>query len=354
MPPVLSVGCGVQSRYQRPALESLTMYVMPGEWEPHERTWMAWPTHGYMSEAIEDAWVAWAAVANAVVEFEPVTMVVDPRDIDSARGHLDSRVELLAAPLDDAWMRDIGPTFVHDASGGVAAVDWVFNGWGQQHWAKWDHDSHIAPVVAAAHAVPTVASMLVNEGGGIHGDGQGTVLATATVQLDPHRNPGATRASVEAEFARTLGATRVVWFERGLHRDYEDFGTRGHVDIVACFASPGTVLYHDQRNPEHPDYDVSREVREVLASAGLQAIPVPAPDVLRDEHGFVDYSYINHYVCNGGVILCSFDDPGDERAAAVLRAAYPDRKIVLVDAREIFARGGGIHCITQQQPRARS
>ena len=112
------------------------------------------------------------------------------------------------------------------------------------------------------------------------------------------------------------------------------------------------MLFHDQLDPEHPDHEVSAEVRALLeAVPGLRVVAVPAPDALRDEEGWVDYSYINHYVCNGAVILCAFDDPGDERAAAILRDAYPGREIVLVDARPLFARGGGIHCITQQQPR---
>ncbi len=194
----------------------------------------------------------------------------------------------------------------------------------------------------------------MNEGGGIHVDGRGTVLVTETVQLDPGRNPTWTKDEVENELRRTLGVSRVVWLRRGLTRDYEPFGTRGHVDIVAAFAGPDTILFHDQQNPAHPDHAVSAEVREILAAAGdWRLVPVPAPDELHDEHGFVDHSYINHYVVNGGVILCAFDDPGDQRAAEILRGVYPGREVVLVDARQIFGRGGGIHCITQQQPRPR-
>ncbi len=328
---------------------------MPAEWEPHDRTWMAWPTSGYTlgdtPAAADEARRAWAAVANAVVDFEPVTMVVDPSDTGIVADWLDDRVELVTASLDDAWMRDIGPTFVIGAGGEVAGVDWVFNGWGAADWATWEHDARIASVVCQAAAAEIVPSSMVNEGGGIHVDGEGTVLVTRTVQLGEGRNAHWTQDQVELELHRTLGVDRVIWLDRGLTRDYDEFGTRGHVDIVACFAGPGTVLFHDQRAPEHPDFAVTQEVRAALAAHGdLELIAVPAPDVLRDEEGWVDYSYINHYVCNGAVILCSFDDPGDERAAALLRRAYPGREVVLVDARAIFARGGGIHCITQQQP----
>jgi len=328
---------------------------MPAEWEAHEATWMAWPTEGPSSADLDSSGMgqmrqAWADVANVVARFEPVRLVVDPGDIDSARALLDPAIDLVPAPLDDCWMRDIGPTFVVD-SGDVSAVSWVFNGWGEQSWSSWERDRLIADVVAEAAGVPAVPSPMVNEGGGIHVDGRGTILLTETVQRGLGRNPEWTRDQVEDELARTLGTWSAVWLPRGLTRDYDDFGTRGHVDIVACFAGPDTLLVHDQRDTSHPDHRVSAEAVDVLAAVpGVELRSVPAPTVLRDQRGWVDYSYINHYVVNGGVILCSFDDPSDAEAADILRQCYPGREVVLVDARPIFDRGGGIHCITQQQP----
>jgi agmatine deiminase len=325
---------------------------MPPEWAPHERTWMAWPSSGYtLGDDPEEARATWAAVANAILAFEPVTIVVDPAAADDAARHLDPRVEVVHAPLDDAWMRDIGPTFVLDAAGTLAAIDWVFNGWGGQPWASWEHDARIAAFVAERAGVPVVTSELVNEGGGIHVDGAGTVLVTRTVQLDEGRNPGWDEARVEAELARTLGAERVIWLDRGLTRDYDEFGTRGHVDIVATFSEPGTVLVHRQDDPGHPDHEVSRSIADQLRAADLTVVEVPAPRATHDAHGPVDYSYINHTLVNGGVILCAFGEAeADARAAAIMADAYPGREVVLVDARPLFARGGGIHCITQQQP----
>jgi agmatine deiminase len=335
----------------------MTGWRMPAEWEPHERTWMAWPSAGYTlgedAAAADEARACWASVANAIARFEPVTVVVDHADVGSARDWLDDSVEILPAPLDDAWMRDIGPTFVIGQAGELAGVDWVFNGWGAQAWATWENDAQVARAVCRELALPVVTSPLVNEGGGIHVNGAGIVLLTRTVQLGEGRNAHWTQPQVEEELRRTLGVERFIWLERGLTRDYDEFGTRGHVDIVACFSDETTVLFHDQLDPAHPDHAVSAEVRALLeAEPGLRVVAVPAPDTLRDDEGWVDYSYINHYVCNGAVILCAFDDPGDERAAAILREAYPGREIVLVDARPLFARGGGIHCITQQQPRS--
>ena len=331
-------------------------WQMPAESAPHDGTWMAWPSSGYtLGETEADAAEArttWAAVAHAVAEFEPVRMVVDPSATAIARDHLGSDVELFEAPLDDAWMRDIGPTFVlGDGPSGrrLGAVDWVFNGWGAQSWATWEKDARVARRIAEWSGAELVPSTMVNEGGAIHVDGAGTVLVTRTVQLDPGRNPGWTEERVEAELRRTLGVERVVWLERGLTRDYEEFGTRGHVDIVAAMPEPGVVLLHDQADPAHPDHALGDELRAAFPGA-WRIVSVPAPRQLEDEGGPVDHSYINHYVCNGGVVACGFGDPNDAGARELLAAAYPGRRVVSVDARPLFARGGGIHCITQQQP----
>jgi agmatine deiminase len=340
----------------------MSNWYMPAEAAPQERIWMAFPTGGYtLGETAEEAHAArsvWAAVANAVLEFEPVTVVVHPDDVDTAARYLRPGVEVLTAELNDAWMRDIGPSFVLDGNGNLGAVDWVFNGWGAQEWASWDKDSLIAAEVAGRSQATHIPSALVNEGGGIQVDGEGTALVTESVQLDPGRNPGMSKADVEAELARTIGATHAIWLPRGLTRDSEKFGTRGHVDIVAAIPSPGTLLVHSQEDPEHPDYQVSREIISFLSTtrdaAGREwnIIEVPAPRVLSDAEGWVDYSYINHLVVNGGVLACTFSDPNDEKALRILADAYPGRRVVGIDARELFARGGGIHCITQQQPAA--
>lgn len=330
---------------------------MPAETAPHTRTWMAFPvagqTLGDTDTAREECYAAWSAVALAVAEFEPVSMLVDPSETANARARLGGAVELIEAPVDEFWMRDHGPTFVLDPErpGVLGAVDWVFNGWGDRGWADFAKSAGHARRIAEIVGAELVPSGLVNEGGGIQVDGAGTVLATETVQLDARRNPGLTRADVEAEFARTIGAERVVWLSRGLTRDYDDFGTNGHVDIVATMPRPGHVLLHAQRDPAHPDHVVTAGLRAELADSGLEIIDLPAPATLRDAEGFVDWSYVNHHVVNGGVIACGFGEAAaDADARAILADAYPGRRVVSVDARPLFARGGGIHCITQQQP----
>ncbi|MEN9707520.1 MAG: hypothetical protein RIS31_1086 [Actinomycetota bacterium] len=335
---------------------------MPAEWAEQERVWMAFPRDGYTvgdePNSRMAAYESWARVVNSILEFEPVNVVVDPSAMVLARQLLDPRAEIIEAELDDSWMRDIGPTFVLGAGGELGAVDWTFNGWGANAWALWERDREIAKFVSDEVSSTHIPSTLVNEGGGIHVDGEGTVLVTETVQLDPFRNPYITKERVEWELARTIGAKKTIWLPRGLHRDYGTPGTRGHVDMVACFAKPGVVLLHWQENPEHPDHALSIELEKMLLSetdaAGrkLQVVRVPAPKTLKDEHGWVDFTYINHLVVNGGIIACGFgEEVADARAAKILGEAY-GRKVVTINAREIFIRGGGIHCITQQQPKS--
>ncbi|MBF4606611.1 agmatine deiminase family protein [Curtobacterium sp. VKM Ac-1393] len=334
-------------------------WVMPPETAPQERTWMAFPrpglTLGDDAASAEAARRTWATTANTISEHQPVTVVVDPVARSDARRLLSEQVEVLEAPLDDFWMRDIGPTFVvDDVTGELGAVDWVFNGWGANSWSTWTRDAEVAATIAAAAGAQRIPSLLVNEGGAIHVDGAGTVLVTETVQLDPRRNPYADRSRVEQELARTIGATEVIWLPRGLTRDYDGFGTRGHVDMVATFAGAAmdTVLLHAQPDPGHPDHLVMPQIRRVLEQAtDAMIVELPAPSTLTDDGGPVDWNYVNHVVVNGAVIACAFGDPvADDRARGILADAYPGRQVRSIDAREVFARGGGLHCITQQEP----
>ncbi|MBK4348832.1 agmatine deiminase family protein [Lacisediminihabitans changchengi] len=335
-------------------------WKMLAETAPLDRVWMAFPLECFsMGDRPEETYAAWTGVAHAASAFVSVTMVVDPSESARAERMLGSHIERVTAPLDDFWMRDMGPTFVVDDErpGVLGAVDWTYNGWGAQHWARWSNDREIGRFVGRQTDAEIVSSLLVNEGGAIHSDGEGTLLVTETVQLDPQRNPYADKESIEAEFARTLGAEKVIWLPRGLTRDYEDLGTRGHVDMVAAFPSPGHILLHDQRNSDHPDHAVTRALKGFLSEQTdargrtFDIIDLPAPEVQRDDDGYVDFNYVNHLVANDGIIACGFGEPAaDAYAAGILGEQYGGKTVVTLDARPIMSRGGGIHCITQQQP----
>lgn len=333
---------------------------MPPEWARHRRTWMAWPDSATALDGTggaEAAYRAWSAVANAIAGFEPVVMVAPPGRGETARRYLAPAVEVVEREICDAWMRDFGPTFVLGEDRGLHAVLWTFNGWGGRGLPAGRADVLIGRHVADFAGAETVASKLVNEGGAIHVDGEGTVLLTESVQLNANRNPNWTRAEVEAEIHRLLGTETAIWLPRGLAADCGEVGTDGHVDTLACFARPGLVLAHRQPDPAHPDYETCRETIAILTSARdargrtLEVVPLNAPAPRFDGAGApLSLTYVNFAFVNGGVVACAFDDPRDAEAAQVLAGLFPDRRVVQVPATRIFEGGGGIHCITQQEP----
>ena len=340
----------------------LAGFSMPPEWAPHECTWMEFPpaNDAFAEDPVEmeAARGVWASVANTINQFEPVRMVCDVGDSEVARRLLDPSIELFETPLGDSWCRDSGPTFLTHPDGRLGATHWTFNAWGDRGFSDPTDERHVGAFIAGLAGAELFSSTMVNEGGGIHVDGEGTVICTETVQLDVRRNPTWNAEQVETELKAYLGTSHTIWVPRGLTADYSNYGTNGHIDIVCCFAEPGTLLVHVQHNPEHPDFEVSKEHLDVLrnsvdaAGRSLKIVEVPAPQALRSPDGeFVDWGYLNHYICNGAVILCTFDDPNDQVAIDILREAYPGREIVPHDARGIFMWGGGIHCITQQQPK---
>lgn len=326
---------------------------MPAEWEPHARCWMGWPTRllwgGDHAAAARD----YAAVAHAVAAFEPVAMLVDPAQLGEARSMLGAGIEIIEMPLDDAWLRDSGPSFVQEPGGGLAGVDWRFNGWGGAN-ADFGKDAEIARGILSRLGFPVVTSVLGFEGGAFHVDGEGTVLTTESVVFHENRNPGLTRAQAEAEFARTLGARKTIW----LPGDREEHGTNGHVDGIACFVRPGVVMV-EQVAADDPWAETCAANRAALAGAtdaagrALEILELPAaPPMGREGAGEWGYcaSYINFLVVNGGVVMPAYGIAADAPAREAVAAAFPDRDVVQVDISTLAEGGGGIHCITQQEP----
>lgn len=337
-----------------------TEFRMPPEWAPHRRTWMAWPVSDYVlvgTDGADGARRAWAGVANAICEFEPVTMLVPPGSGQAARGYLYPGVEIVEHEIAESWMRDFGPTFVLDADRGLCAIDWTFNGWGGRTFPDCRSDALTARAVAERAGARRIASKLVNEGGGIHVDGEGTVLLTESVQLNANRNPNWTREEVEEEIHRLLGTRKAIWLPQGLASDSDETGTDGHIDTLACFARPGLVLAHDQPDPDHPDHETARENIALLKAATdakgrrLDVIELKAPSPKTKAGGEpLSLSYVNFSFVNGGIVACAFDDPRDAEVADLFARLFEGRRIVQVPATRIFEGGGGVHCITQQEP----
>ena len=324
----------------------------PGEFEPHAKTWMAWPHRQDLYGArLLDMQRAYADVAAAIAQFEPVSMVVHPDHTQGARALLADAIEIVALPIDDCWIRDSGPTFLKRTDGGLAGVSWRFNAWGGKH-APFDADDALAGRVLAYEEADIVRSFLHCEGGSLACDGDGTLIVTETSLLHPNRNPGLSKAWVEQELRRMLNVEKVVW----LPGDPLDLETDGHVDGMCCFVRPGVVMF--EYNPDPTDLhgrilaDNLAALRNQTDARGrsFEVIPIPEAYDVEATSAVFARSYINFALTNGGVVMPTFGRPsGDEAKAAVARA-FPDRRIVTVDMGAVAPGGGAIHCITQEQP----
>jgi agmatine deiminase len=349
-------------------------YRMPGEFEPHDETWLIWPerTDNWRLGG-KPAQAEFAAVASAIAVSEPVTMAVSRRQWTHARDVLPPEVRVVEMSTDDSWIRDCGPTFVIDGHGGRRGVDWIFNAWGGLEaglYFPWDADDQVARKVLDIEGAQRYRAPLVLEGGSIHVDGEGTLLTTEECLLSHSRNPQLSRAEIERLLREYTGAEKIIWLSRGVYQDE----TSGHVDNLACFIRPGVVALGWTDDGNDPQHEICVDARHRLEEArdargrALQIVTLPMPGPLyltKQESEGVDAvegtkprepgdrlaaSYVNYYTASHRIVYPLLDDRTDERAREILAGCYPGREVVGVPAREILLGGGNIHCITQQVP----
>jgi agmatine deiminase len=307
-------------------------------------------------------------VAAAIARFEPVTVGASAAQWDCARALLPDPVRVVELASDDAWMRDVGPTFVVNGQGDRRGVDWTFNAWGGLY-TPCDRDDAVAGKVLESVGADRYRCSRVLEGGAIHVDGEGTVIVTEECLLNPNRNPGLTQTQIEKILCDYLNVTTVIWLSRGV---YMDLDTSGHVDNLCCYVRPGVVALTWTDDETDPQYAISIDAHRRLSQARdargraleVHKIHQPSPlfvseaEASRDDDGVsfrepgqrLPASYINFYIANGGVVMPGFDDPHDRPALEAIQKLFPDRDVAQIYSREILLGGGNIHCITQQQP----
>jgi len=350
-------------------------FAMPAEFSPHAGCWMLWPERrDNWREGAQPAQQAFAEVAAAIARFEPVTVGVSASHYEFARNHLAPAVRVVEISHDDSWMRDVGPTFVVNKKGVKRGVDWRFNAWGGLNgglYFPWDQDDAVARKVLEIERCDRYRAPIINEGGAIHVDGQGTALVTEQCLLNPNRNPELSRADIEQHLRDYLGVNTILWLGQGVVNDETD----GHVDNLACFVKPGVIALHwtdDARDPQHEvSVDALQRLRAARDARGrtIEVIKLPMPGPLeltaaeargilcsdnahRRESGLrLAASYVNFYIANRGIVMPLLDKKTDRLAASRIQRAFPGRQVVGVPAREILLGGGNIHCITQQVPR---
>jgi agmatine deiminase len=326
---------------------------MPAEWAPHERCLMAWPARAELWDGYFDrARAEYAATANAIADFEPVTMVTAPGQAAQVRAACTEAVAVVEIPIDDSWLRDSGPIVVLDGQGGRAGVDFRFNSWGER-FLPYDKDAAAARWLLAELGIDRIESSMVLEGGSITVDGEGTLITTEQCLLNPNRNPDLGRDEIEAELRLRLGVSTVIWLKWG---HYEDGHTDGHVDGVCAFVRPGVVLAQTCDDPSNPNHRLMAENLEILRSARdakgrpLEVVELPQFPYFDLDGTTLMTSYPNFYLANGAVIVPTAEHPLDDDALSILGAAFPEREVVGVPSRIVAYGGGGTHCITQQVP----
>lgn len=359
-------------------------FFMPGEFEPHAGCIMIWPKRpGSWNFGAVKAREAFRQVAWAIAESEPVYMLAESDVAPGARRMLSEKktacgIQVLEMESDDAWARDVAPTFVVNENGAVRGIDWEFNAWGGHVdglYAHWEKDDLVAGRVCERLGYGCYeAHPFVLEGGSIHSDGEGTVLVTEACLLSAGRNPDLSKAEIEERLKAYLGAEKVIWLPCGIYNDE----TNEHVDNICAFVRPGEVVLAWTDEPSAPQYEMSLRCLKTLEqerdargrAIKVHKLPIPARPVCVGEEDLKGYefepgedvreagerlaaSYVNFYISNGGVIVPQFGDENDKRAVEILSGLFGDRKVYPIAAREILLGGGNIHCITQQIPAGR-
>lgn len=350
-------------------------FRMPGEFEHHAGCYMIWPERpDNWRLGAKPAQQVFTKVANTIGKYEPITMIVSKNQYQNARGMLNDYVRVVEMSNDDSWCRDCGATFVINDKGDVRGVDWAFNAWGglvDGLYFPWDQDDKIAQKMCELERVDSYRlDNFILEGGSIHVDGEGTVMATEETLLSEGRNSHMTKEEIEKTLLEYLNCEKMLWIPRGIYNDE----TNGHVDNICNFVKPGVVVLAWTDDENDPQYEISKEAYDYLSSQTdakgrkleIHKLHVPSPVLItkaeslgvdaidgtlpRKEGDRLAASYVNYYTGNGFVAVPVFNDPKDQDAVNLLQKLYPDRKIEPIYAREILLGGGNIHCITQQLP----
>lgn len=325
-----------------------TGYRFPAEWDRHECTLMQFPPpQNWYRNQLAAARQEWANVANTVAQFEPVTMAVRPQDRTVAQKLLSSQIKLIDMELNDAWSRDSGPMIVKNRAGDRRVAGFTFNGWGGK-FPPYRADALAKGHFAAHLGLPMHVSPLVLEGGAVAVDGKGTLITTEECLLHSNRNRGWTKAQVESHLKGFLGVKKVIWLPKGLTPDPI---TDGHIDGMLAFVKPGVVLLHTIDDTSDPNYAITQNAKRLLQQAtdarghrfNIIEVPLTSFDVV----------HMNFYICNGAVIVpVAGRNSEDDAPMSIIANAFPRHRVIGVTGRMLAGGGGGVHCITQQVPKA--
>jgi len=329
-------------------------FRMPAEWEPHEATWIAWPHHreDWPGRFAPIPWV-YTEIVRKLSLVERVRILVDTASTEKVARRMLAKagaqmpaVEFYHFQTDRAWIRDYGPVFLKNESGDRATVHWRFNGWAK--YPNYQFDQAIPLKIAERFALPHWSPDVVMEGGALDVNGRGLLLATEECLLSPiqARNPRLSVDEVERALCDYLGVERVLWLRNGIVGD----DTHGHIDDLARFVDPDTVVIATEDDPADPNHSILNENESILARYPVRSVRLPMPEPLFFNGQRLPASYANFYIANRMVLVPTYNDPHDRLALNILADLFDDREIVGVNCTELVWGLGALHCITQQQP----
>lgn len=331
-------------------------YRWPAEWEPHAATWLAWPRNRETWPGTFDAIPpVWKKLVETLSAAEPVHILAGGEDVmqqaQEMVGGLEN-VHLHDIPTNDAWIRDHGPTFLARADDAPRVLlDWKYNAWGGKY-PPYDLDNDVPRRIAQLTGCRRYEPGIVLEGGSVDSNGRGTLLTTEECLLNPNRNAGQTRDAIEHCLRDFFAVDNVIWLGRGLSGDDTD----GHVDELARFVSPRTVVAVVEEDRNDPNFEPLQEnLRRLLQATdqdgnALEVIPLPMPRPRYNAGQRLPASYANFYIANSIVIIPQFGDDQDEKVAELFSGLFPDRAIHALAAGDLISGLGGFHCVTQQEP----
>ena len=334
-------------------------YRMPAEWEPHVAVWLSWPHDPDSFPQLEEAEREFAAFVAAVSPSEPVELLVLDDGMRERAGMLlaglgcdTAGVRFHLQEYADIWFRDYGPVFVENTrKKQPAMIKWIFNAWGNKYESILK-DNQVAYLLRESLRLPMLEPGIVLEGGSVEVNGKGTLLTTAQCLLNPNRNPHLGKQEIERYLEDYLGGENIIWLGKGIEGDDTD----GHIDDIARFVNPTTVVCAVEKDADDPDYTVLQHNFDLLLGAKdqdgkpLEVVPLPMPGRVADKAKRLPASYANFYIANTKVLVPIFGTENDAKALEVLRELFPDREVVGLMARNLVHGLGTFHCMSQQQP----
>lgn len=353
-----------------PPEETEILYTMPEENEPHEGTWLQWPHEYQYGELYRDELdPTWVAMTEALVTGENVHIIAYNQAeqtritglLNAANVPMDN-VDFHIYRTDDVWVRDNGPIYVHDANNNLVIQDWGFNAWGEKvdnasgFPIEFDNCDPIPTRIGADQNMTVVDlnNTMINEGGSVVIDGNGTLMACRSSILNANRNPGMTQAQAESIFRQNLGVTNFVWLDGQAGLDLTD----QHVDGFAAFGNSTTIV--TMNNADLLTFDVLQSDIDLLYAAtnidgtpyNFLEVPLTQNTVKKTDGTDLNIrgSYINYYIANDAVLVPNYNDPNDSVANGIIQTLYPNRTVIGIDVRNLYQNGGMVHCVTQQQP----